>query len=115
MGFINKDGKEVIPYIFDSVFDFKEGFAHVKLNGEWVLIDYQGNVLLSKYYEEEIDTLSKEDQIQFKERVLNAKYKEFIYELEFDGTIVTFKTKEEREEYKRILTNNIDVKHYIKK
>ena len=70
---------------------------------------------MTKYSEEEIDSMTKEEQIEFREKVLNSKYKKFYYELEIDGSIVTFKTKEEREEYKRnLIKDNDNIKHYTK-
>jgi hypothetical protein len=46
-GFINRDGKEVIPLIYDEVLapGFCNGTATVMLNGEWVKIDTKGEII----------------------------------------------------------------------
>ncbi|MGB9726533.1 MAG: WG repeat-containing protein [Minisyncoccia bacterium] len=38
-GFIDKTGKEVIPFKYDYAYDFSEGLAHVGLNGKRFCID----------------------------------------------------------------------------
>lgn len=42
-GYLNDRGEEVIPCIYDKVQPFKNKFAKVCLNGEWFLIDKNGN------------------------------------------------------------------------
>ena len=46
-GFINRDGEEVIPLVYEEVLapGFCNGMATVMLNGEWVKIDVNGNVI----------------------------------------------------------------------
>ena len=51
-GFIDKLGKEVIPCIYDTVYDFKEGVALVQLNDKWGYIDKLGNEVIPCIYEE---------------------------------------------------------------
>jgi serine/threonine protein kinase len=49
-GFIDKTGKEVIPFKYDDAWRFSEGLAAVKLNGKWGFIDKTGKkVIPSKY------------------------------------------------------------------
>ena len=45
IGFINKQGKEIIAPIYEEASDFYEGFAKVRLNGKWGKIDKQGDVV----------------------------------------------------------------------
>ncbi len=47
-GFINKEGKEVIPCKYDVAFEFNEGLALVQLNGKFGYIDING----TEYWEE---------------------------------------------------------------
>ncbi len=42
-GFIDKQGKQVIPCIYDSVYSFDDGITRVEQNGEWFFIDKKGN------------------------------------------------------------------------
>src|SRR5699024_2456055 len=44
-GFINKKGKLVIPYIYDKAEDFFCNRAAVKKNGEWKILDRNGDVI----------------------------------------------------------------------
>ena len=44
-GFVDKTGKEVIPLKYESALHFIGGVANVELNGEWIKIDKQGNVV----------------------------------------------------------------------
>lgn len=41
-GYFDKDGKVVIPNIYDSVEEFSNGLAKVKLNGKWGFINKEG-------------------------------------------------------------------------
>jgi hypothetical protein len=41
-GFIDADGKEVIPLKYSYAVSFNEGFAKTKRNGKWLLIDKHG-------------------------------------------------------------------------
>lgn len=47
-GFINKKGQTAIPFRYDSVKEFGEGFAYVSLNGEWQFINIRGEKLGDK-------------------------------------------------------------------
>lgn len=64
-GFINQEGKEVIPLMFDAYFDeysdagwvagcnpFVEGVSIVRLNGKYGAIDEQGNEIVPYIYDE---------------------------------------------------------------
>lgn len=64
-GFINQEGKEVIPLTFDAYFDeysdagwvagcnpFVEGVSIVRLNGKYGAIDEQGNEIVPYIYDE---------------------------------------------------------------
>lgn len=45
-GYINKQGKEVIPFVYDKAFGFRNGRAWVRQNGQWGMIDKKGKVVL---------------------------------------------------------------------
>lgn len=49
-GFIDKTGKEIIPYIYDECRKFKDGLAFVKQNHKWGCIDKEGNVRIPFIY-----------------------------------------------------------------
>ena len=52
-GFIDKEGKEVIPIKYDWVENFSEGLAPVKLlNGKWGYIDKEGKVVIPIKYDD---------------------------------------------------------------
>ena len=51
-GFINKVGKEVIPYKYDDAWGFSEGLARVKLNNKWGFIDNTGKEVIPCKYDE---------------------------------------------------------------
>ena len=42
-GFIDTTGNELIPPIYEEATDFNEGFAIAKIDGNWIVIDKQGN------------------------------------------------------------------------
>jgi hypothetical protein len=42
-GFVDKEGKEIVPLVYEAAEDYKDGKARVKKNGEWFYIDYNGN------------------------------------------------------------------------
>ena len=50
-GFINKNGYEVIPCIYDDVGDFHEGLAYVNKNGKWGYIDKNNKPVVQLIYE----------------------------------------------------------------
>ena len=50
-GFINKNGYEVIPCIYDDAGDFHEGLAYVNKNGKWGYIDKNNKTVVPLIYE----------------------------------------------------------------
>ena len=44
-GFINKEGKEVVPCVYDNVYDFSDGFAEVQKDGVWYKINTKGEIV----------------------------------------------------------------------
>ena len=46
LGFVDIDGKLVIPYYFDQAFHFTQGLACVRFNGMWGYIDTKGDVYM---------------------------------------------------------------------
>lgn len=42
-GFINEKGNTALPVVYDWAYDFKDGQALVRKNGEWQYIDNSGN------------------------------------------------------------------------
>lgn len=50
-GFIDVNGNEVIPFIFDSAENFSEGLAAVKMNEKWGYIDLTGRVVIPCKYD----------------------------------------------------------------
>lgn len=50
-GFIDQQGKEVIPLKYDDVFSFSEGLARVKLNGKFGFVDQKGKEIIPLKYE----------------------------------------------------------------
>ena len=55
-GFIDKQGKQVIPCIYDSVYSFDDGITRVEQNGEWFFIDKKGNPMFKN---KDIETSSE--------------------------------------------------------
>jgi len=49
-GFIDKQGNEVIPLIYDEVSEFKDGFAYVEKDGKMGIIDKTGKEIVSFEY-----------------------------------------------------------------
>ena len=49
-GYINQEGKEVIPLVFESATFFEDNFATVRLDGKWGVIDRNGNRLVDFKY-----------------------------------------------------------------
>lgn len=45
-GFMNKEGRLVIPMVYDDATNFKNGFAEVKINGKWGLINKIGTLVV---------------------------------------------------------------------
>lgn len=51
-GFIDKEGKLVVDYVYDKALEFNEyGFAAVKKEGKWGVINEQGQEIVSPTYE----------------------------------------------------------------
>ena len=50
-GYIDKTGKEVIPYIYDFADSFHEGLAAVKKNGKWGYINKMGEMVIPRIYD----------------------------------------------------------------
>jgi hypothetical protein len=50
LGFMDKDGKLVIPAQFDTARGFENGYARVEKDGHWGLIDKTGNWILEPVY-----------------------------------------------------------------
>src|SRR5690606_13661131 len=44
-GFINKQGKEIIPLAYDEATNFSQGLAWVKQNNKWYIIDKTGTIV----------------------------------------------------------------------
>ena len=44
VGFVNKQGEEIIAPKYEEASDFNKGYASVRLNGKWGAIDKNGNV-----------------------------------------------------------------------
>ena len=42
-GYVDKEGKEIVPLVYEDAEDYKDGKARVKTNGEYFYIDYNGN------------------------------------------------------------------------
>jgi len=45
-GFVNTEGVEAVPLIYDKVYNFNEGFAWVVLNDKYSFIDKTGKEIL---------------------------------------------------------------------
>lgn len=44
-GFINNQGKEMIPLIYDNAYNFDQGFANVSFNKQWGVINTKGETV----------------------------------------------------------------------
>ena len=51
-GYINRDGQEVIPLMFENATLFDDGVATVQFNGKWGVIDKDGNQLVDFKYDQ---------------------------------------------------------------
>jgi len=49
-GFIDTDGNEVIPTVYDRAYPFSEGLAEVQIENKFGYIDYDGNIVLPLEY-----------------------------------------------------------------
>ncbi len=63
-GIIDYDGKEIIPCIYDSADIYMDGFMKVKIDGQTMVIDYNGKPL---------DVFCEKDSIENSELLLRAK------------------------------------------
>ncbi len=52
MGLVNSKGKIVLEQKYDLIYPITEGFATIKLNNRWGLMDSTGKVILQPIYEE---------------------------------------------------------------
>ncbi len=52
VGFIDSDGKWLIPATYDDARNFQEGLAPVKLNGKWGYIDTTGKMIIPTAYQD---------------------------------------------------------------
>lgn len=50
-GFLDETGKEIIPLIYQGVFDFSNGLAGVKKDGKWGYIDANGKTVIDFKYD----------------------------------------------------------------
>ena len=50
-GFLNKQGKTVIPFVYKRAKDFSEGFAAVKTTQKWGFVDKEGNNVIPCRYD----------------------------------------------------------------
>ena len=50
-GFIDKEGREVIPCMYDAAGSFSEGLAYVKKDDKWGYIDKTGREIIPFIYE----------------------------------------------------------------
>ena len=50
-GYINQEGKEIVPIIYEHIDDFHEGLAPVKLNDKWGYVDCSGKVVIPPRYD----------------------------------------------------------------
>ncbi|MGZ4033683.1 MAG: WG repeat-containing protein [Bacteroidia bacterium] len=49
-GFIDKTGKEIIPFVYEDTWGFNDGIAMVKKNGLWGFIDTKGTIVIPIEY-----------------------------------------------------------------
>ncbi|MGJ0159269.1 WG repeat-containing protein, partial [Campylobacter coli] len=54
-GFIDNEGKIIVEPKFDSIQDFKKGFAAVKLKGKWGFVDENGKMIIKAKYDDVAD------------------------------------------------------------
>lgn len=51
IGYVNRLGETIIPYIYDEVYPFKEGLAVVKQNDKFGVIDENNNLIVDFKYD----------------------------------------------------------------
>lgn len=73
-GFIDKEGKEVIPFIFDEVKHFSEGLAPVKKNGYWGYVDKNGKNTFDIKTSQDEESAQVHSEIQAKNDFLEDFY-----------------------------------------
>ena len=49
-GFVDKNGKLVVPLIYDEAMTFSEGMAAVKQDGKWGYLDSTGKIVIPLKY-----------------------------------------------------------------
>ncbi|MBC7552418.1 MAG: WG repeat-containing protein [Taibaiella sp.] len=55
VGFKDRDGKQVVPQIYDAAMDFSEGMAAVCIDGKWGYINTEGTLVVPCIYDDYID------------------------------------------------------------
>lgn len=50
-GYLDPEGNEVIPFVFDNAYTFSQGFAAVSQEGKWGIVDTAGRFLLPVAYD----------------------------------------------------------------
>ncbi len=58
-GYIDRDGKTVIPPQFEFAEEFSEGLALVQLNGKWGFIDASGTLVIDARYSSAHDNICR--------------------------------------------------------
>ena len=76
-GFIDTNGKEIVPPKYDDVEPFSEGFAKVRRNFYWGLIDETGREIIEPKYTEWM--VSSDEWIEFER-----------YEYSKQGSVTTY-------------------------
>ncbi|MFI5151149.1 MAG: WG repeat-containing protein [Bacteroidia bacterium] len=54
-GFINPEGKLIIPFQFEKVADFSEGMAAVCLNGQWGFVNTKGEIVIVPKFDDDFE------------------------------------------------------------
>lgn len=54
-GYIDKNGKIIIPPIYEEAFSFKEGLSLIKKNGRYGFIDLNGKIVIKPIYKYALD------------------------------------------------------------
>jgi len=82
-GYINKDGKIVIPFKYEYAKDFFEGLGVVMLDGKWGYIDCNENFVIKPKYD---------DALEFSEERAAVKIKENWYIIDKQGRLIKNKS-----------------------
>lgn len=78
-GFINQDGIEICPLIYDRAWSFDKNYGIVSLNGKEDYIDHNGNILFDFKYDD-----VHRSECGYIMVLLNKKH----YIINFDGNII---------------------------